>query len=102
VDTETNAGTVIVNAHARHEHGKCDPVRSIADQSVDVAICRGLGRRALEKLSSQGIQVMLTESWTVSATLEAFRAGSLRTMTADEACAGHGHQQRTQLQQGLH
>jgi predicted Fe-Mo cluster-binding NifX family protein len=97
VDTETNEGTVIVNDHAKHEHGRCDPVRSIADQSIDAAICRGLGRRALERLRGHGVSVMVTEAWTVSAALEAYRTGKLRPMQPDEACAGHRHQPR-----GLH
>lgn len=92
VDTETNEGETVRNDHAQHEHGRCDPVRSIADQRVDAAICRGLGRRALARLEEHGVRVLVTEAWTVASALEAFRLNQLRFMTAEEACGGrHSH-----------
>lgn len=93
VDSETGETTVIGNARASHEHGCCTPVRELEGQEIGVVICRGLGRRALENLRSQGMDVLVTEEWTVAAVVESYRAGTLEPMALAAACAGgsHGH-----------
>lgn len=92
VDSSTGRADVVVNDHARHEHGRCDPTAELSGRGVDAVICRGLGRRALERLHGLGLAVLVTESFTVHEALAAFQAGDLRALTEDEACGGgHGH-----------
>ncbi len=91
VDSETGATSAIENEHARHEHGQCAPTRSLEGKGIGVVVCRGLGRRALMNLEGQGMQVLVTEEWTVAGALEAYRAGSLPRLDPASACAGHEH-----------
>lgn len=56
----------------------------------------GIGRRALERLADDRIHVFQAEHATVGQTMAAYRAGSLRPLSMDAACAhgghsGHGH-----------
>ncbi|MFP4624684.1 MAG: NifB/NifX family molybdenum-iron cluster-binding protein [Gemmatimonadota bacterium] len=91
VDTETGEAAVIANGHAQHEHGHCMPARALEGQGIGAIVCRGLGRRALMKLKGQGMDVLVTEAWTVADALEAYRGGQAVPMTEQQACAGHGH-----------
>jgi predicted Fe-Mo cluster-binding NifX family protein len=92
VDTASGTVDVVVNDHAAHEHGRCDPMKDLQGRSLDAVVCRGLGQRALMRLQGSGIAVLVTEAFTVAEALTAFQAGTLRPMGEDEACDGrHGH-----------
>jgi predicted Fe-Mo cluster-binding NifX family protein len=52
----------------------------------------GIGMGALNKLTASNIRVYLARHETVAETLEAFKAGSLRLVEPEMACAHHGHQ----------
>lgn len=94
VDSETGSVEVVENHHAEHGHGTCEPSAALENRRVDAVICSGLGRRAFARLNSAGIAVYVSDSAEVSTAVEAFRAGTLRRLTADEACHGghrHGH-----------
>ena len=91
VDSETEEVVVISNGDRHHPHGRCNPVKHLVGQSVDLVVCQGLGRRALTLLSEQGISVFITWKSSVSAILEAHRKGMLSRMTPEEACHGGGH-----------
>lgn len=94
VDSATGRVEVVMNDHARHEHGRCDPTAELSGRNVDAVVCRGLGRRALERLHGLGLTVLVTESATVLEALAAFHGGALRALTEEEACGGgHGHGQ---------
>lgn len=91
VDTASGLVEAWSNAHEHHEHGRCNPAMGLVGRNLDAVVCRGLGRRALQRLLDAGIPVLVTEAWTVAGALEAFHAGELRTMSDEEACAGHDH-----------
>lgn len=92
VDTASGSVEVVVNDHAAHEHGRCDPLKGLQGSDLDAVVCRGLGRRALMRLQGAGIPVLVTDAFTVADALAEFHAGTLRAMQEDEACAGgHGH-----------
>ena len=90
VDTVTGVSASVSNARARHDHGSCDPLSSLADQHLDAVVCHGLGRRALAKLEAAGIQVFVTEAIDVAGALDGFGAGRVRRLTQDAACHGGG------------
>lgn len=90
VDTETGAVEPLANAHARHEHGQCQPTRGLEGLGIGAVVCRGLGGRALARLEAAGMAVFVTEAFTVGAAVEAFREGRVARMTAAEACQDHG------------
>ena len=91
VDTASGLVEAWSNAHEHHEHGRCNPAMGLVGRNLDAVVCRGLGRRALQRLADAGIPVLVTEGWTVAGALEAFHAGELRAMSDEEACAGHDH-----------
>lgn len=92
VDTASGRVEAVVNDHAVHEHGRCDPTRDLEGRELDAVVCLGLGRRALRRLQDAGIPVLVTGASTVAAALAEFHAGLLRPLADDEACAG-GHGQ---------
>lgn len=89
VDTESGALDVIANAP--HRDGQCQPVAPIEGRGVDAIVCLGLGGRALATLEAAGIRVLTTRASRVDQVLSALRAGALREMSAQDACAGHHH-----------
>ncbi len=91
IESDTGEASVLVNEHARHEHGRCDPLKGLMGRGVDAVVCRGLGLRALSALNGAGIQVLVTDRWTVGDALEVFREGGLTSMSPEAACEGGGH-----------
>lgn len=99
VDSDTGEARAVANGPAQREHGRCTPARELAGQGISAVVCRGLGRGALLNLKGQGMDVLVTDAWSVEAALEAYRAGTLRPLTEEAACVGghhgHGHTQLT-------
>ncbi|MCG6956443.1 MAG: NifB/NifX family molybdenum-iron cluster-binding protein [Gemmatimonadetes bacterium] len=91
IESDTGEASVIVNEHARHEHGRCEPAKGLEGRGVGAVVCRGLGRRALAALNGAGIEVLVTEGWTVAEALDDFREGRLASMSWEAACEGVGH-----------
>ncbi len=95
-DTEQDEVESILNRGHRHRHGSCDPVEHIEMHNVDGVVCPGLGRRAFASLNRAGIDVYVSDRATVREILDEARQGRLKPLTADQACAGHGHGQDPQ------
>jgi predicted Fe-Mo cluster-binding NifX family protein len=91
VDTDTGEIEVLANSNPHHQHGTCHPMSQLRDRGLDAVVCRGLGRRALAALESEGIDVMVASEGNVADILVAVREGVLQPLTAAEACRGHGH-----------
>ncbi len=89
VDTSNGNAVTILNRNAEHEHGRCKPTESLESLQLDKFICRGIGRRAVEKLRTLNREVYLVDAETVAEALEAYCVGRLHRITADEMCAGH-------------
>lgn len=90
VDTVTGRLDVVANAGSVHEHGQCDPTRALESAAAQTVVCRGLGRRALERLGQIGVGVYVTDATVIRLALEAYSAGRLPILTPDGACGGHG------------
>lgn len=93
IESDSGEMSVLLNEHARHEHGRCQPAKGLEGRDVHAVVCRGLGRRALAALNGAGIEVLVTDGWTVAEALDAFREGRLAALSPDAACGGgrHGH-----------
>ena len=91
VDTESGSCRSITNGNAHHGHGMCQPLQSLAGESVDGMVVGGIGMGALGRLQAANIRVYLSELPTVNATLAAFKAGALKPVTPQTACGHHGH-----------
>jgi len=92
VRAETLEAQSLPNEHAQHEHVACRPTAALAGLDVDVVLCRGLGARALERLRTGGISVMVADEWHVDDALRALREGRARPLLTVDACQGGHHE----------
>ena len=92
VDTESGTCRAIVNTDSHHAHGMCQPLAALDGERVDSIVVGGIGMGALMKLEAANIAVFHADRQTVGATLDAFKAGTLRRVDAQSACGNHGHQ----------
>jgi predicted Fe-Mo cluster-binding NifX family protein len=88
-DTATGRLEVAANTRGTHEPGQCDPAQTLESTEARVVVCRGLGRRALERLQQLGVEVFVTRQVVARQALEAHAAGRLPILTRDAACGGH-------------
>jgi predicted Fe-Mo cluster-binding NifX family protein len=91
VDTDSGSCRAIPNNNQHHGHGMCMPLQSLQGEHIDGMVVGGIGMGALNKLNAVNIQVYISELATVGETVAAFKAGTLKLMQANMACAQHGH-----------
>jgi len=89
VDTESGSCRVLSNRVREHGHGMCQPLTSLAGESLGGLVVSGIGRGAVAKLQAANIQVYRSEFATVAATVAAFNAGTLRLVEPETACGHH-------------
>ncbi len=89
-DTETEQLAILENRNAHHDHGTCHPMNQLKKCQIDCVVCGGMGRRAIEALSCEGIKVYMADSASVAEAVEKIKAGSLPEIDPAEACRGHG------------
>jgi predicted Fe-Mo cluster-binding NifX family protein len=90
VDTETGQHRAIENRDQNHTHGMCQPLAALSGERIDAIVVGGIGMGALNKLAAAGIDVFLAQPGTAAATVDAFKAGTLRRATPQNACVHHG------------
>jgi predicted Fe-Mo cluster-binding NifX family protein len=90
VDTKTESCRAIPNRNQHHAHGMCMPVAALQGEQVDGAVVGGIGMGALQKLNAANILVYLAEHATVAETIVAWKAGTLKLLQPNMACAHHG------------
>jgi predicted Fe-Mo cluster-binding NifX family protein len=88
-DLQTDEYETVNNSEHNHEHGTCHPMDSLKDKGIEAVICRGLGRRALQKLNQSGVKVFRTERSTVSDVIEDFSKGRQEEIGPESACQQH-------------
>ena len=93
VNLETNEVKVIPNT-SEHAGGYGYPPEIMAREGVDAMVCRGLGRRAISMFEQLGIEVYIGASGTVKDAVEAFKKGTLKKASEDDACAKHAFRDR--------
>lgn len=84
---------VIDNGDLNHEHGKCQPLKALANKSVDVVIVRGIGAGAISKLNSLGTKVFKGVEGNVKENLELLKENKLVEFSSNNGCDHHncGH-----------
>lgn len=88
-DLQTGAYEIVNHSDHEHEHGACHPMDNLKSEGIDCVVCRGLGRRALEKLNSGGIRVLRTDRSTVEDIVQNFSIDELSEIDAESACQNH-------------
>ena len=91
VDTDSNSVEVVDNGKDEHEHGHCQPLQPLLGKEVDCLVVAGIGRRALQILQGNGLQVLQARPGTVGDICAAAAAGELPELGFDDACGGHAH-----------
>lgn len=89
-DTETKNLEVVDNLNLHHNHGTCQPFSVISKYNVDAVLTSGMGRRAVQLLNSQGIEVYLLDGNTVAEAIKNFTDKKLVELTVDNSCGHHG------------
>jgi predicted Fe-Mo cluster-binding NifX family protein len=87
-ETETEDVEVVSNT-SEHMGGAGYPAQILADLGIDVLLCSGLGRRAIQMLSERGIEVCTGVSGTARAAIDSWKAGNLATAAEGDACTRH-------------
>lgn len=88
IDGGSGGVEVLRQHHVEHGAGACTATDLLQGRQVGVLICQGIGRGAVHRLEDLGIAVLACPGGTVSAALEAYRAGGLRSITSANACQG--------------
>ncbi|MFZ0890641.1 MAG: NifB/NifX family molybdenum-iron cluster-binding protein [Candidatus Binataceae bacterium] len=90
VDLDSGSCRAILNRNHSHRHGMCTPLASLEGERVDAMVVGAIGMGALNKLITANIRVYVSQHATVAETLAAFKAGTLKLMQPNMACAQHG------------
>lgn len=87
-DTETRSADIISNT-SEHAGGSGLPADILSNLGIDVLLCKGAGRRALEILGGNGIEVCIGVAGTAGEAVRAWETGSLASATSKDACQQH-------------
>ena len=88
-DTDTKRFAHIGNRNLHHIHDGCQPLLALSGQTVDVVICGGMGARAVQKLSEDGIKAFKVRGATVKEALINYLEDQLNQITPLNACQDH-------------
>jgi predicted Fe-Mo cluster-binding NifX family protein len=91
VDTDSGRCRAVPNTNQHHGHGTCTPLASLQRERIDGIVVGGIGIGALSKFEAANIRVYISEHATVEKTVDAFKAGLLKPMEPNRACAHHRH-----------
>ena len=89
-DTENGQLNFLENT-SEHLGGVGMPPELLSKAGVNIVLCSGLGPKAVDMLTSLGIQVHVGAKGTVKDTIDAWKAGKLPKANMDNACKEHGH-----------
>ncbi len=92
VDLDNDEVKVVENT-SHHTGGSGDPPQIMKQEGVDVMVCRGLGRRAIDLFQQLGIDVYIGATGSVRDTVEAFKNGQLQQATMTDGCQQHAFRQ---------
>jgi len=92
-DSETGKVEILENHNVHHAHGTCHPLNQLGRYCLGGIVCSGMGRRAIEALSTEGIKVYQADTEEVSGLVEKLKTGSLNEIDPAKACRGHGQHQ---------
>ncbi len=93
VDSETGEIEVLENT-SEHMGGAGLPADLLIASGADIVLCKGLGRRAIESLSSGGLSVCTGVAGTAGEAVAAWKRGDLGKAGESEACTRHAFRDR--------
>ena len=93
VDLDKNEVKIIPNT-SHHMGGHGDPPEIMLKEGVNVMICQGLGRRAIDMFEGFGIDVYIGAYGTVKDAVDAFKQGKLQKASESDGCGKHAFRDR--------
>jgi predicted Fe-Mo cluster-binding NifX family protein len=92
-DLESKELSEINNGDLGHEHGKCQPIKALSGNVVDVVIAGGIGQGAIVKLNSMGIKVYKAQGNNIEENIKLFNENKLNEFSSNHTCShdGCGH-----------
>jgi predicted Fe-Mo cluster-binding NifX family protein len=91
VNTDGEQIKVIKNKDQHHEHGACNPLKTLNNHKVDAIVVGAIGAGALSKLNQLGIRVFQAQTSTVKENISMLKTQNLPEFTLSHCCSGHGH-----------
>ena len=88
-DSDADSFQTAANSNPEHEHGTCHPMSNLEGLGIDAIVCKGIGRRALQKLHENGIKVYRADVRSVDEVAKSLAGENLEEITAQDACHGH-------------
>lgn len=88
VDLDNDEVDVIANT-SHHMGGALQPPELLKKEGVNVMLCSGLGRRAINLFEQMGISVYIGASGKVRDAIIAFKNGNLQQATISDGCQEH-------------
>lgn len=87
-DSETGQVEIVDNT-SEHAGGSGLPADILSALKIDVLLCKGAGRKALDIFSGNGIEVCMGVDGSADEALAAWKAGTLTSATNADACQQH-------------
>jgi len=88
INLDNNEVKIIPNI-SHHTNGTLYPPEIMAQEGVNVMVCRGLGRRAITMFDELGIDVYIGASGTVKNAISDFKQNKLQKASESDACGRH-------------
>lgn len=101
-NSDTGQIEIIANRNSHHSHGTCHPMAQLARYHIDAIVCSGMGRRAIEALSSEGVRIYYADAPNVRALVDKIKGDQLVAVDPARACRGRGQHQGTHDDSGCH
>ncbi|MHA1974077.1 MAG: NifB/NifX family molybdenum-iron cluster-binding protein [Candidatus Hodarchaeales archaeon] len=79
----------IINNTSTHMGGEKYPAEILHDYKVDVMICGGIGRRAIQLFEQFGIEVYAGAQGTIKDAIDQYKNQKLQMATDKDACQEH-------------
>ena len=87
-DDTSNQVEIIENTSS-HRGGTKLPAELLRDHNVDVMICGGIGRRAIQLFEQYGVEIYIGAQGIVKDVIEQFKQNKLQMATNKDACQQH-------------
>ncbi|MBU1048994.1 NifB/NifX family molybdenum-iron cluster-binding protein [Candidatus Bipolaricaulota bacterium] len=85
----------IVGNTSEHAGGSGLPADILSKLNINVLLCRGAGRRALDIFGNNGIEVCIGVDGTAGEAIYAWKAGTLSSASNADACQQHAFHDHT-------
>ena len=86
---DTNNKVEIIPNTSSHMGGVKLPAELLRKHNVDVMLCGGIGRRAIQLFEQFGVEIYVEAYGTIEDAIEQFRNKTLKMATDKEACQQH-------------